>query len=308
MFELIFLGTSASRPTARRGLPALVVTHEATRVLIDCGEGTQRQLVRSGLGFRHLEHVLLTHAHLDHVLGLGGLVTAFAEDPALKRLSIYGGHHALAIARELAETIVMPETDAGVSLNFHTLEPNLVVELGGLTITAVPVPHRGEESYAYLFAEAPKRHLDPARADALGVPEGPLRHELAQGATVTTPDGRNVRSNDVMGADQPGTRLLVVGDVGETTALDETAQDVDGLVIEATFLEAEREIARKSGHITAAQAARLARRTAVGRLYLTHISGRYEGDEILTEARAIFPACEVAEDFSRFDVKARDGA
>lgn len=305
MFELIFLGTSASRPTARRGLPALAIAHEATRLLIDCGEGTQRQLVRAGLGFRHLEHVLLTHAHLDHVLGLGGLVTAYAEDPALTRLSIYGGRHALAVARDLAEKIVMPETDAGVSLSFHALEPHLVIELGGLSITAIPVPHRGEESYAYLFAEAPKRHLDPARADALGVPEGPLRHDLAGGATVRTPDGRSVRSDQVMSDELPGTRLLVVGDVGETAALDKAARDVDGLVIEATFMEAERAIARRSGHITAAEAARLARRAAVGRLYLTHISGRYEGDEILTEARAIFPASEVAEDFSRFKVTAR---
>jgi len=305
MFDLIFLGTSASRPTARRGLPALIVAHKAIRLLIDCGEGTQRQLVQSGLGFRHLERVLLTHAHLDHVLGLAGLVAAYAEDKALNRLTIYGGHHAIAIAKELAETIVLPETDAGVSLAFHTVVPDLTIELDGLSITAIPVPHRDEESFAYLFAESAKHHLDPARASALGVPEGPLRSNLATGTDVITPSGRRVRAEDVMGPRRPGTRLLVVGDVADTAALDAVAQDVDGLVIEATFIEPERGLARKSGHITAAEAARLARRCTVGRLYLTHISGRYEGDEILNEARAIFPACEVAEDFSRFTVKAR---
>jgi ribonuclease Z len=303
MFELVFLGTSASRPTATRGLPALMVLHGRERYLVDCGEGTQRPLVRAGLGFRRLGRVFLTHEHLDHVLGLGGLITALAELPDAHELTIHAGDRALALAERFVREVVLPETDAHLGLRFEALHAGRAIEAPHLVITPVPVVHRGGDSFGFLFEEPAVRHLDAARAAALGLEEGPARHALQHGEPVRRPDGTVVAPEAVLGPARPGTRLLVIGDAAETAALRAPAEGVDALVIEATFLEEKRDLARRTGHLTAREAALLAHDAGARRLILTHISARYEGPELLAEARAVFPSTELASDLARFRVR-----
>ncbi len=308
MFELVFLGTSASRPTAARGLPALMVLHETERFLVDCGEGTQRQLIRAGLGYRRLTRVFLTHAHLDHVLGLAGLVASLAEGPAEGALTIYGGEQAIDLATRLIRDVVLPETDERIEVRFERIEAGAAIACDTVRVVPVPVRHRGGDSFGFLFEEPAHRPFDAARADALGIPPGPERHRLRDGHSVRRTDGRVITPNEVFGSPERGTRLLVIGDAAEIESLRPFAEGADGLVIEATFLSHERDKAREHGHLVAADAARLARDCGVGTLILTHISARYDGPEILAEARGIFPAALLASDLARFKITKRSRA
>jgi ribonuclease Z len=309
MFELVFLGTAASRPTAERGLPALMVLHETERFLIDCGEGTQRQLMRAGLGFRRLKRVFLTHDHLDHVLGLGGLIASLAEAPERSALTIYASAATRALAERFLGEVVLPETDAHLDVHFETLHADAAIATDSVIVHAVPVKHRGGESFGFLFEEPAHRPFDAARAHALGIAPGDQRQKLRDGQAVRLADGRTVAPDDVLGPPEPGVRLLVIGDAAEVRSLLPYARGVDGLVIEATFLQHERDKARLHGHLTARDAAELARDAEVGMLVLTHISARYDGPEILAEARAVFPAALLASDLARFRiVKAKSGS
>jgi ribonuclease Z len=303
MFELLFLGTAASVPSAERGLPALIVSSGERRVLVDCGEGTQRQILRSGAGFRRLERVLLTHAHLDHVLGLAGLVATLALYRAADRLLVQGAPRTVEYARRyLLQGVWGRRTP--IAIKFEALRPGRVAEEGGFAIDCFPVRHGDSDSLGFSFEQRRDRPLDPARLDQLGVPAGPLRGMLARGETVRLPDGRRVSPEEVQGPPARAAKLVVVGDAEETESLVPHVSGADALVIEATFLAADAERAATRGHLTAAQAAGLARDAGVGTLYLTHISGRYPREEVLAEARRIFPATHIADDFARVAVRA----
>ena len=305
-FELLFLGTAASAPSAERGLPAILVSTPGGRVLVDCGEGTQRQLMRSGAGFRRLDRVLLTHRHLDHVLGLGGLTSTLALFAAVERLSIHGGPETIGFVRRYLLDAVWPGRRPPLPIEFAVLDgPGPVAALDGCAVSCFPVNHAGTDSLGYLF-ETPG-HV-PLRADrlaALGVPDGPVRGQLARGEAVTLPDGRRIEPADVLGAPLPGTRLAIVGDAGEVESLVERVRGADALVIEATYLEQDAATARERDHLTAGQAAWLAREAGVGALYLTHISGRYDVTDILAEARRVFPETTVVADLDRVRVARR---
>ncbi len=302
MFELIFLGTSASAPSVRRGLSSAVVLYKQYRFMIDCGEGTQRQLLRSGLGFRRLDRILLTHGHLDHILGLGGLASTFGRWEMVDRLDLYGGQWALQRVKGLMDVVFGTE-QLPLRVYYHEIEPGVIFEDETFTITAFPVDHRGPGCFGFTFEEKPRRPFLPERAEALGVPEGPVRRRLVQGETVTLEDGRVIHPDDVLGEEVRGTRLVFVGDAGRIDTLVEPAREADALVIEATYCEEEAEMARKFGHLTAAQAAHLAREANVGQLILTHISRRYGARRVLAEAQPIFPNTVVANDFDRFRIR-----
>jgi ribonuclease Z len=303
VFELVFLGTAAAVPSAERGLPALLVARGPHRFLIDCGEGTQRQLMRAEHGFRGLQHVLLTHAHLDHVLGMAGLLATLALYRVGGTIEIIGSGETVAFARRyLAETIG-PERDGGYRL--RSVSPGPVLSFSGWRLDAFAVTHRGTESLGYLFRDAMRHRLVPERLDALGVPKGPERATLASGQPVVLANGRRISPEMVQGPPVAGAKLAVVGDAEEVTALIEPVRGADTLVIEATFLERDAALARARGHLTAAAAGRLARDAEVGELLLTHISGRYSPDEILAEALSVFPAVRVVADFDRLAVATR---
>ena len=297
MFELVFLGTAAAVPSAERGSPALLIARGPARFLVDCGEGTQRQLMRAQLGFRGLGHVLLTHLHLDHVAGLAGLLATLELYQIGRSVEIVGSRETVTFARRYLSDTIGPEREAGYRL--CAVEPGLLLSRPGWRITAFPVAHRGTESLGYVFEEETRRALLPDRLEALGVPEGPERARLARALPIVLADGRLVTPEMVQGPSVAGAKLAIVGDAEEVTSLIEPVRRADALVIEATFLERDAGLARARGHLTAAAAARLGREAEVGELLLTHISGRYKAEEILSEAAQLVPRVRVAADFDR---------
>ncbi|MCJ7724332.1 MAG: ribonuclease Z [Anaerolineales bacterium] len=303
MFEFIFLGTSASAPSARRGLSSQIVKHDEYRFLIDCGEGTQRQILQSGVGFKRLTRVLLTHGHLDHILGLGGLLSTFMRWEAIEELEIFGGRSALDRVHDLLFGVVLRGQEPPISIKLQEVKPGLFLDAEDFTLSAFPVSHRGPDCLGFLFEERSHRPFLADEAEALGVPSGPERRDLVNGKTITLVDGRQVSPDQVMGALQRGIRLVVVGDAGRTDDLLDVCREADALVIESTYLEAEAEMARKFSHLTARQAAELARESGVRKLFLTHISRRYREKDVLEEALAIFPDTIVVRDFDAFQVK-----
>jgi ribonuclease Z len=305
MFEIVFLGTAAAVPSAERGSPALLVSHGPARFLVDCGEGTQRQLMRARLGFRGLEHVLLTHLHLDHVAGLAGLLATRQLYQLGGAVAIIGSSETVVFVRRYLTNTIGSEREAGYRLRAVT--PGPVFSGPGWRLAAFPVAHRGTESLGYLFEEEARRSLLPERLDSLGVPEGPERAALAHGRPIVLADGRYITPEMVQGPSVPGTELAVVGDTEEIGSLIEPVHHADMLIVEATFLERDAALARSRGHLTAAAAARLARDADVGELLLTHISGRYKTEEILAEAARLFPMVRIAADFDRISVGARPG-
>jgi ribonuclease Z len=303
MFEIIFLGTSASAPSAKRGLPAQVVKHDEFRFLIDCGEGTQRQILQSGIGFKNLSHILITHGHLDHILGLAGLLSTFMRWETIDEMNIYSGRWALDRIHDLLYDVVLRGGEAPMTLNLHELKPGVFFEAEDFTITAFPVFHRGSDSLGFRFEERSHRPFLPDKAEGLGVPVGPIRRDLVDGKTVTLADGREVGPEDVLGPVKPGVRLAHIGDAGRIEDLVDPCQGVDALVIEATYLEEEAEMAKKFSHLTARMAAQLAVKAGVGQLILTHLSRRYREKDVLDEAQVIFPNVRVARDFDIFPIK-----
>lgn len=303
MFEILFLGTSASAPSAKRGLSAQIVKHDEHRFLIDCGEGTQRQILQAGAGFKNLTRILLTHGHLDHILGLGGLLSTFLRWEAIDELDIFGGRSTLDRVHDLIYGVVLRGNQAPMPLRLHEIKPGMFFEADDFTVTAFSVYHRGPDCLGYVFEGKARRPFLPERADALGVPFGPERRDLVAGNSITLPDGKQIRPDDVLGPLQKGAKLVVVGDAGRTDDLVEICRDADALVIESTYTEEEAEMARIFSHLTARQAAELAARAGVKKLILTHISRRYREKDIFKEAQSVFPNSVVARDFDSFQIK-----
>ena len=303
MFEIIFLGTSASAPSVRRNLPALVVKKDEYRFLVDCGEGTQRQILQSGIGFKNLNRILLTHGHLDHILGLAGLISTFMRWESIDQLEILGTRSALDRVYDLIYGVVLRGAEPPMPLQLRPVQPGQIFEAEDFNIHAFAVSHRGADSLGYLFEEKGRRPFLPEKAEALGIPNGPLRRELVAGNAVTLADGRTIEPDMVLGDFRPGTRLAIVGDVGDPTNLVEVIRGVDALVIEATYLEEEAEMARHFGHMTARRSAELARQAEVRQLILTHVSRRYREKDILAEAQPVFENTVVARDFDVFQIR-----
>ena len=302
MFELIFLGTSASAPSIHRGLSAQVVLFNEYRFLIDCGEGTQRQLLKSGLGFKRLDKILFTHGHLDHILGLGGLASTFSRWEAIDHVEIYAGSWALDRVKDLLLGVVLRGASPSLRIDFIELKPGLITEDKNFQLRAFPVHHRGPDCFGFAFEEKARRPFLVEKAETLGVPPGPERSILVDGDSITLADGRVVNPDDVLGDPIPGAKLVFVGDAGRVDTLVDEVRGADTLVIEATYLEIEADMARRFGHLTAAQSARLAAETGVRELWLTHISRRYREAEVLAEAQAIFSNVHIARDFDRLKV------
>jgi ribonuclease Z len=298
MFALTFLGTSASVPSAERNHSGLLIEAGNHRILVDCGEGTQRQLLRSGAGFRRLDRMLLTHGHFDHVLGIPGLFSTLRLRQSADMMTVHGSPGTLdVVVRMLAG--LWGEGRAPIPLELARLTEGQVLDADDFTIGCFPIRHRDTDSFGFSFESKARRHLRPDRLAALGVPNGPLRKDLAEGRPVTVEDGRTIDPDDVLGPAEVRKKLVIVGDTETTDGLAEHARDADVLVIEATFLERDAAIARDYGHLTAADAAALASTSNVKLLVLSHISGRYTDEDILAEARKTFPDSRVAADFDR---------
>ncbi len=301
MFELVFLGTSASAPSVHRGLSSLAILAGEHRFLLDCGEGTQRQILRSGIGFKKLNKILLTHGHLDHILGLGGLLSTFVRwESEMEQIEIWGGKPALDRVQALIYEVVLGGEKPPVPIHLLDLKPGRIITTKAFMVEAIPVKHRGHGNFGYIFKETNHIPFLAEKAEALGVPAGPERSQLVRGETITLENNTVVTPDMVLGEVVPGAKLVCIGDTGETRSLQEYVQDADVLVIEATFLHSEAQEARSFGHITARQAAELARDQGVKCLILNHVSRRYRERDIIHEARNIFPETYIARDLDHY--------
>ncbi len=292
--SLFFAGTGGSVPSARRGLPAVLVRRGGERMLFDCGEGTQRQLLRS-VGLADVECVFITHFHADHWLGLPGMLKSFALRDREQPLSVYGPS---GLRQLMADTRFIYGRRLPYELTVTELDPAQMVEREGFRVAVVPVSHRSASAVGYVLVEDERPgQLDPVLAERLGVRPGPDFGRLVRGETV-----HGVAPEQVVGPAREGRKVVISGDTSPCEALAIAAHEADVLVHEATFVDEELERARQTGHSTARQAAELGREAQVRMLVLTHLSTRYSGGEVRDEARAVFPSTEVPRDFDTVEV------
>ena len=296
--DLAFLGTAGSMPTAQRAPTALLVRRGGERLLFDCAEGTQRQLLQSAIGLPELTEVFLTHYHADHYAGLPTMMKTFALRGREVPLTVYGppGLH------DLFATLKRIFGRLTYAHELVELRPGDALERGGYVLEAVRTEH-GVSGIGFALVELPRPgRFDVAVADSLGVPAGPERGRLQRGEAVQVDGGRVVTPGDVLGPPRPGRKVVISGDTAPAASVLEAARGADVLVHEATFCEDERERARETSHSTAADAAELAREADVRLLALTHLSPRYFASDVRREARAIFPDTVVPKDFDTIEV------
>jgi len=293
MIRVTFLGTAASRPTVRRNVSAIAVQHEGDHVLFDCGEGTQRQMMRFGTGFA-IGSVFVTHMHADHFLGITGLLRTMALQGREEGLELYGPTGA---GRILKEAIHLGVERVPFPIDIHELNPEDRVDRGDYEIQAFAVNH-GTSALGYALLEHPRLgRFDVDRARELGIPEGPLFGALHRGDPIEV-DGRTIHPDDVVGQERPGRTMVYTGDTRPAESTIEMARNADLLIHEATFGHDDAERAHETFHTTAKGAAELARRAGVRSLILTHVSARYADDPepLQDEARQSFPNSVVAHD------------
>jgi ribonuclease Z len=296
--DVVFLGTAGSMPTARRSPTALVVRRGGERLLFDCGEGSQRQFLRSTLGLVDLSEIFLTHYHADHYLGLPGMLKTFSLRGRELPLTVFGPpglNDLFASLRRIFGRLTF-------AVDLVELRPGDALERDGYLLETFPVEH-GVSSLGYALVELPRPgRFDVRGADALGVPAGPERGALQRGEAISLADGSVVQPEQVLGQARPGRKLVISGDSAPARAVVEASSDADLLIHEATFCEEERDRAEETGHSTAAQAAQVALAARVKMLALTHVSTRYFGPEVLREARELFAATVAPRDFDIIDL------
>jgi ribonuclease Z len=297
--DVVFLGTSGSMPTAQRAPTALLVRRGGERLLFDCAEGTQRQLLRSSVGLVELREVFLTHYHADHYLGLPGMLKTFALRGRELPLTVYGPPGLDELFRSLRRIFGRLTYE----LSLVELRAGEALTREEYVLSTFPVRH-GVSALGYALVEPPRPgRFDVDAATALGVPHGPERGLLQRGESVTLPDGRVVSPEEVLGPARAGRKLLIAGDGAPAASVLEAARHADLLIHEATFCEDERERAEETLHSTARGAAELGRAAEVRLLALTHLSNRYSGGEILREAREVFSETIVPRDFDTIDIR-----
>jgi ribonuclease Z len=296
--DLVFLGTAGSSPTPRRSPPALLIRRGGDRLLIDCAEGTQRQLMRSTIGLPDLPDIFLTHFHADHYLGLPGMLKTFALRGREVPITIHGprGLRELFVAlRRIFGKLTYP-------YELVELQAGDVVARGDYRIATFAVAH-GVPSLGYALVEETRPgRFDVGRADALGVGAGSERGRLQAGETIALVDGTVVRPEQVLGPARAGRTICITGDTAPSLAFLDVVESADLLVHEATFCDDERERARETQHSTAREAAQVAAAAGVRMLALTHLSSRYFGPEVAKEARDVFPETVVPRDFDVIDI------
>ena len=308
MLTVTFLGTSAARPTVERNVSGLAIHREGETLLFECGEGTQRQMMRYGVSFA-LSEIFFTHFHADHFLGVIGLIRTLGLQGRPEPLFLYGPKGAkrvLGTALTLGvERVPFPveivEVKAGDTVQRATGNGKRL----GYDVCAFPTEHGGGPSIGYVLREHVRRgRFDVEKARAMGIPEGPLWGKLTKGEDVQLTDGQTVRPSDLVGPSRPGRLVAFTGDTRPCAATVDAAQGADLLIHEATFGEEERDRARDTGHATAKEAAQVALAARAKRLVLSHVSARYSisADELVREAREVFPNSSVARDGLELDV------
>lgn len=301
--RVIFLGTAASRPTVGRNVSSVAVLREGELLLFDCGEGTQRQMMRFGTGFS-VTDIFFTHTHADHFLGLTGLLRTMGLQGWTAAVNLWGP---VGAGRVLDDAVHLGNERVPFEVKVHELEPDDVVPREGYDIQPYRTNH-GTRSLGYAIVEHERLgRFHPETARALGVPEGPLFGRLHRGESVVV-DGRTIDPAQVVGPARPGRRIVYSGDTRPCRATVDIARDGDLLIHDATFCEDEADRARTTYHATAREAADVARSANVERLVLTHISARYADDPraLEREARHVFRNAIVAHDGLEINVPFRD--
>jgi ribonuclease Z len=299
------LGTSASRPTVERNVASVAIVREGETLLFDCGEGTQRQMMRYGVSFS-LEDIFFTHFHADHVIGVIGLMRTMSLQGRSELLRFWGPRGALRMLKR-AEEFGMDRLSFPIEI--AELEPEQRVERKDYSIVPYAVDHRGARALGYAIVEDERKgRFNPDHARELGIPEGPLWGEIHRGRSVTLADGRVIEPSQLVGAPRTGRKVVITGDTRPCAGTVETARGADVLVHEATFGDEEAARAIETGHSTAREAAMVARDAGVGTLLLTHFSARYSRDasDLGKEARQCFERTIVGKDGMELEVAYRD--
>jgi ribonuclease Z len=302
---LRILGSSASRPTVERNVSSIALIREGETLLFDCGEGTQRQMMRYRISFAFGD-VFFSHLHADHALGIVGLLRTMSLQGHEAPVRLWGPRGTTRFVRQ-SEALGGERLTFPLEITELTGEERITRK--GYEIVPYPVEHRGAPSLGYALVEEERRgRFHPEMARELGVPEGPLWGELHRGRIITLDDGRVIDPSTLVGPVRSGRKVVIAGDTRPCAATIEAAANADLLVHESTFGHEEAARARETGHSTAREAAEVASRAGVLRLVLTHFSARYSRDtgELEAEARSVFPATIAARDGMEIDVPYRD--
>ena len=296
-----FLGTSASRPTVERNVTAITIIREGETLLFDCGEGTQRQMMRYGTSFA-LSDIFFTHMHADHMLGVIGLFRTLSLQARTEVMRLWGPRGSAALLRQ---AIALGSDKQPFPLEINEVAPDTPIQRKGYSIVPYAVDHKDKLALGYsLIEEIRLGRFNPDRAREMGIPEGPAWGKLHRGQPVTLDDGRVVEASDLVGPPRPARKVVFTGDSRPSKGTLEMAEGADLLIHEATFADDEQPRAVETGHSTAREAAEIAQRAGVKRLALTHLSARYSlnASDLLQQAREVFPETVIARDGMEVDV------
>ena len=304
MLSVTFLGTGAACPTIDRNVAGLALAREGETLLFDCGEGTQRQMMRYGVSFAFTE-VFFSHWHADHFLGITGLLRTLGLLDRTAPMTLYGPKGA---EKVLGQAVSLGFEKPKFKVDIVEIKPGEVLKRDEYDLQVVPADHRTDCVGYALVEHIRLGRFDPDKAKAFGIPEGPLWGKIHKGETITLDDGRRVAPDELVGQARPGRRVVYSGDTRPCPAMIEASRNADLLVHEATFGEDELDRARETGHSTARQAAEVASKAGARRLALTHLSARYsrEAPELLAEAQSVFPETVIARDGMKLEVPFRD--
>ena len=298
--SVTFLGTGAACPSVERNVSGLALSREGETLLLDCGEGTQRQMMRYGVGFSFRE-IFFTHYHADHMLGLTGLLRTMGLQDRTAPVTLYGPKGA---AKILGAALALGVERSRFPVDIVEVQAGDRLARAEYDMVTFETDHRADTIGWAMVEHERLGRFDPERARALGIPEGPLWGKIHKGQSVTLEDGREVAPAELVGPTRAGRTIVYTGDTRPCLSVITASRGADLLIHEATFGTDEQERAGETGHSTAAQAARVAEQAGVRKLVLTHISPRYTRDapELLAEARAVFPDVTVAKDGMTIDV------
>jgi ribonuclease Z len=309
--KITFLGTSSGAPSIDRNVSSLALQQDQRSALwiFDCGEGTQHQVLRSRLRLSQLERLFITHLHGDHVFGLGGLLASRSlQQGGVTPVTLYGPS---GLREYLRGVLDITQTRLGYPIQIEQIRTGVVYEDARVRVVCAPMRHR-IEAYGYAIEEKEQPgHFDVRRAQALGIPAGPLYGRLKNGESILLADGRTFLGADFVGPPQPGRKVAFTGDTSFTENAVELARHADLLIHESTYLQEDLELAQRSMHSTSMMAANVAVQAGVKTLILTHFSTRYDSEsasrmgDLLAEARAIFPNTFLAYDFWSYEIPRR---
>jgi len=294
---VIFLGTSQAIPTARRNHIAVLLKYKDETILVDCGEGTQRQFRKAKINPCKLSRLLITHWHGDHVLGLPGLFQTLALNNYTKTLHIYGPKGTKRFIDLIYRLFIFKEK---LKIKVEEVSGKFF-ETDSFYLEALPLKH-GAPTNSYVFVEKDKRRLDKKKLEKLGIPSSPLLKQLQLGKSIKH-KGKTVKASEVSYIEK-GKKISFILDTALVENCHKSAKGADLLIAEATYAEQDKDLALRNKHLTSSQAAGIAKKGKVGRLVLAHISQRYQGNEkiLLKEAKKVFKNVKIAEDFDRIEV------